>query len=74
MSDMTDMHPNVHERKWEIDSLCYPIRLAYEYWKQTGDSSIFNEIWIDAIDNILTTFRTQQRKDGKTGYIVSNAG
>ena len=32
-SDRTDMKPGVHERKWEIDSLCYPIRLAYHYWK-----------------------------------------
>ena len=36
-SDMTDMKPEVYERKWEIDSLCYPIRLAYHYWKVTGD-------------------------------------
>ncbi len=27
-SDLTDMKPGVHERKWEIDSLCYTIRLA----------------------------------------------
>ena len=31
-SDLTDMKPELHERKYEIDSLCYPIRLAYEYW------------------------------------------
>lgn len=40
MSDMTDMKPELHERKWEIDSLCYPLRLAYQYWKVTGDDSI----------------------------------
>lgn len=34
MSDLTDMKPELHERKWEIDSLCYPLRLAYHYWKQ----------------------------------------
>lgn len=28
-SDFTDMKPELHERKYEIDSLCYPIRLAY---------------------------------------------
>ena len=38
-SDHTEMKPGVHERKWEIDSLCYPIRLAYHYWKLTGDTS-----------------------------------
>lgn len=67
-SDLTDMKPELHERKWEIDSLCYPIRLAYQYWKTTGDSSIFDEIWLEAIQNILTTFKDQQRKDGLGSY------
>lgn len=68
MSDLTDMNPNVHERKWEIDSLCYPIRLAYEYWKVTGDDSIFDNEWLKAIENILDTFIAQQRKDGVGPY------
>ena len=66
--DLTDMKPEVHERKWEIDSLCYPIRLAYEYWKVTGDDSIFDNEWLKAINNILTTFTEQQRKDGVGPY------
>ncbi len=41
-SDYTDMKPGLHERKWEIDSLCFPIRLAWLYWTTTGDSSIFD--------------------------------
>lgn len=68
MSDETEMIPEVHERKWEIDSLCYPIRLAYEYWKVTGDDSIFDEEWITAINKIYDTFVTQQRKDGHGPY------
>ncbi len=68
MSDMTDMQPLLHERKWEIDSLCYPLRLAYEYWKLTGDASIFGDSWLEVIGNILTTFRDQQRKDGHGPY------
>ena len=44
-SDATDMKPGVHERKWEVDSLCYTIRLAYAYWKTTGDTSPFNDQW-----------------------------
>lgn len=68
MSDITDMNPNVHERKWEIDSHCYPIRLAYGYWKETGDTSVFGEVWIQAIKNILKTFKEQQRKDGVGPY------
>lgn len=68
MSDLTDMRPELHERKWEIDSLCYPLRLAYEYWKVTGDASIFDEEWLQAITNIYTTFVDQQRKENKGKY------
>lgn len=68
MSDLTDMIPEVHERKWKIDSLCYPVRLAYEYWKVTGDSSIFDEEWLAAITRIYDTFVEQQRKEGHGSY------
>lgn len=64
---VTDGH--VHERKWEIDSHCYPVRLAYEYWKVTGDVSIFGDSWINAVKIMLKTFKEQQRKeDGKGPY------
>ena len=68
MSDYTDMKPELHERKYEIDSLCYPIRLAYYYWVVTGDTSVFGEEWLKAIANVLKTFKEQQRKDGVGPY------
>lgn len=68
MTDGTDMNPNDHERKWEIDSQCYPIRLAYEYWKVTGDTSIFGDKWIEGMRAILSTLREQQRKEGHGSY------
>jgi uncharacterized protein len=67
-SDLTEMKPGVHERKWEIDSLCYPIRLAYHYWKITGDTSPFDAQWKGAIAATLKTFREQQRKNSKGPY------
>lgn len=67
-SDLTDMKPELHERKYEIDSLCYPLRLAYHYWQVTGDASIFGEEWKAAVRNILKTFREQQRKNGLGPY------
>jgi meiotically up-regulated gene 157 (Mug157) protein len=67
-NDLTDMKPGIHERKWEIDSLCYPIRLSYGYWKETGDASIFDEQWIKAMKLIVKTFKEQQRMDGKGPY------
>jgi meiotically up-regulated gene 157 (Mug157) protein len=67
-SDATDMKPGVHERKWEVDSLCYTIRLAYGYWKATGDTSPFDEQWHRALLKIPETFREQQRKNGNGPY------
>jgi meiotically up-regulated gene 157 (Mug157) protein len=67
-SDRTAMKPGVHERKWEIDSLCYPIRLAYAYWKQTGDKAPFDAQWKAAIATTLKTFKEQQRKDNDGPY------
>ncbi|TGD80779.1 glycoside hydrolase family 125 protein [Hymenobacter wooponensis] len=67
-SDLTKMQPGVHERKWEIDSLCYPIRLAYHYWKTTNDAAPFDAQWQQAIKKTLQTFREQQRKDGLGPY------
>ena len=67
-NDFTEMKPGVHERKWEIDSLCYVMRLSYHYWKTTGDASIFDEDWKNAMLLILKTFREQQRKENKGPY------
>ena len=64
-SDYTSMRPELHERKWEIDSLCYPLRLAYHYWKVTGDTGVFDENWLKAVENILQTFKEQQRKEAE---------
>lgn len=67
-TDHTKMLPGVHERKYEIDSLCYPIRLGYNYWKTTGDIAPFNNDWKKSIKAILKVFKEQQEKDGTNPY------
>ena len=62
------MVKELHERKWEIDSLCYPIRLAYHYWKLTGDTAPFDARWHTAMTLVIKTFKEQQRKDGLGPY------
>ena len=62
------MKPELHERKWEIDSLCYPIRLGHAYWKTTGDTAPFDGEWKEAMELVLATFREQQRKEGRGPY------
>ena len=68
-TDWPEADPYVFERKWEIDSHCYPIRLAYEYWKTSGDASVFGDIWKEAMGKILATLKEQQRKEGHGSYV-----
>ena len=63
-----EQSPWVFERKWEIDSHCYPIRLAHHYWKTTGDTSVFDRTWVEAMQAILRTLREQQMKEGPGDY------
>ena len=66
--DLTDMKPGVGERKWEVDSLCYPIRLAHGYWQASGDTSPFDDDWRQAMQRVLATFVEQQRKHDHGPY------
>ncbi len=62
------MVKELHERKWEVDSLCYPIRLAYHYWRHTHDVSVFGEKWHEAMTLVVKTFKEQQRKQDLGPY------
>ena len=66
--DWTEMKPELHERKWELDSPCYVIRLAHGYWKATGDASVFDARWTEAMRLVLKTLRDQQRREGPGAY------
>jgi meiotically up-regulated gene 157 (Mug157) protein len=67
-NDKTEMKPGIHERKWEIDSLCYPIRLAHGYYKETGDKTPFDKEWLEAMRLVVKTFKEQQRLNGNGPY------
>ena len=73
VNDKTQHIAGVGERKWEIDSLCYPIRLAHGYWQQTGDTAPFDSQWKEAARTIVRTFKTQQRKQGHGPYSFQRA-
>jgi meiotically up-regulated gene 157 (Mug157) protein len=66
--DLTEMKPGVAERKWEIDSLCYPMRLAHAYWMATRDKTPFDDYWARGMMQAVATLKEQQRLDGPGAY------
>lgn len=66
--DATEMKPIIWERKYEIDSLCYPIQLAYLYYRQTGEESIFNKTFKLGVEDILSTWEIEQNHE-QSAYV-----
>ncbi|OAS85872.1 MULTISPECIES: glycoside hydrolase family 125 protein [Metabacillus] len=66
--DQTDMSPMVWERKYEIDSLCYPIQLAYLYWKQTDNKNLFDHAFLKALYSIIEVWITEQDHENRSAY------
>lgn len=66
--DLTELNPWVWERKYEIDSLCYPIQLSYLYWKETGLTSLFDEAYLRTMKTIVSLWRTEQRHFEQSPY------
>jgi uncharacterized protein len=63
-TDLTLMLPGVHERKWELDSLAYFLRLSHAYWTTTGDLSPFDAEWSRAVSAIFALIRVEQSVGG----------
>lgn len=72
-TDLTEMKPGLHERKWELDSLCYHLRLSFAYWDLTKDRTPFNQLWEESLRLILETMRVQQRTSEHGPYFFDRA-
>jgi hypothetical protein len=58
----------VWEQKFELDSLAYPVTLAWSYWKTTGDSSIFTGDFSKSLDSVLATMQREQDHPRGSSY------
>lgn len=58
--DKTEHNPWVWERKYEIDSLCYPIQLSYLYWKETDRTSLFDDTFKKVVNIIMDLWTLEQ--------------
>ena len=66
--DKTRMNASLWERKYEVDSLCYPIQLSYLLWKNTGECGQFDEEWKRAAETVLRVFITEQNHEENSDY------
>ena len=58
----------VWERKFELDSLTYPLWLLARYFDKTGDKTCFDELFFKAFDKIIEVFKTEQNHAEKSPY------
>ncbi|MDE5940035.1 MAG: glycoside hydrolase family 125 protein [Lachnospiraceae bacterium] len=66
--DDPEQSPWVWERKFEVDSLCYPVQLAYLLWKNTGCVSQFDRHFFEGVEKIFSVFRTEQFHEDRSEY------
>lgn len=66
--DDTESNDWEWERKYEVDSLCYPLWLLNSYYEATGDETVFSPEVKKAFRRILDTWKTEQHHDNESSY------
>lgn len=72
--DVTENNDNVWERKFELDSLTYPLWLLNNYYLYTGDAQVFDELFFKAYELTLKTMQVEQHHDERSPYYFKRFG
>lgn len=72
--DITKLNDRVWERKYELDSLIYPLWLLNRYYFYSKDKSVFNELFFKCYEEILKVMKTEQFHDEKSDYSFKRTG
>jgi meiotically up-regulated gene 157 (Mug157) protein len=68
LTELAAANPWVWERKYEIDSLCYPMQISYLYWKHTGNVALFDSTYLMTMRRIIGLWRTEQDHFSRSTY------
>ncbi|WEV58516.1 glycoside hydrolase family 125 protein [Bifidobacterium sp. ESL0728] len=69
--DKTDRtSPWLWERKYELDSLCYPVQLAWLLYRNTGYTAHFNDDFVKAAGLILDVFSLEQYHEQSPYFFI----
>lgn len=66
--DLTDAGPVTWERKFELDSLCFPVDLAHRLWRTTGRTDHVDDVARDAFTALLDVLETEQDHEERSSY------
>jgi len=68
LDDVTSAGPWVWERKYEVDSLCYPLQLAHDLWSITGRTDHLQDHFLTAARTVVALWQREQDHETKSAY------
>ncbi len=72
--DITLNNDHVWERKYELDSLIYPLWLVNKYYMYTKDTGVFDDLFFEALELMVKTMQIEQHHDELSTYSFKRVG
>ena len=72
--DITLNNDHVWERKYELDSLIYPLWLVNKYYMYTKDAGVFDDLFFEALGLMVKTMKIEQHHDELSTYSFKRVG